>query len=119
MKYIALAFIAGLTAVMNGQTLHPGLTAQRDWSKTVHRFNLHKHMTNPTAKDRRAGVENSRRLARNAIKLGIDNNTHRQVSFCMYQFHNDTVDLNISTINDNRICKACCSKSTKWNHPGV
>jgi hypothetical protein len=85
MKFVALAAIASISAGANGRELHPGLTASRDWSKTVHQFNLHKHLTTPTAKDRRIGVENSRRLARNAIKLGIDDTGHREVSnhpFC-------------------------------------
>jgi hypothetical protein len=76
---VALAVIASMLTVTNGRELHPGLTATRDWSKSVHQFNLHKHLMTPTAKDHREGIENSRRLARNAIKLGVDNETHRKV----------------------------------------
>lgn len=92
MKCIALALVASLWTTTIGRELHPGLTVKRDWSKTVHQFNLHKHLTNPTAKDRREGVDKSRRLARNAIKLGIDNETHRKVCNYSYSYGHMNVD---------------------------
>lgn len=59
--------------------LHGGKTFEHDWSKTVKQFNLHHHLTTPTSRDLRNGVENSHRLARNHIKLGIDDEIHRKV----------------------------------------
>lgn len=59
--------------------IHPGLAFKRDFSKITHSFNLQKHLMTPTSSDLRGGVENSRRLARNAIKLGIDTEMHRKV----------------------------------------
>lgn len=75
-------FLSSLTLVTlaQGRELHEGLTHQRDWSKVSHQFNLRKHLMAPTTRDLRDGIENSRRLARNAIKLGIDDETHRKVS---------------------------------------
>jgi len=54
-------------------------TSKRDLSNITYQFNLHKHLMSPTKKDLRDGVENSRRLARNAIKLDIDTDMHRKV----------------------------------------
>ena len=48
-----------------------------DLSKKVKRFNLHQHLMSPTKRDLQGGVENSRRLARNAIRLGVGTETHR------------------------------------------
>jgi hypothetical protein len=48
-----------------------------DLSKKVKRFNLHEHLMGPTKRDLEGGVENSRRLAKNAIRLGVDTETHR------------------------------------------
>ena len=53
---------------------------RRDFSKATSQFNLRKHLTAATPRDRRNGVENSRRLAHNAIRLGIDDERHREVS---------------------------------------
>ena len=53
---------------------------RRDFSKATNQFNLHKHLTASTPRDRRNGVENSRRLARNAIRLGTADEKHREVS---------------------------------------
>jgi hypothetical protein len=45
----------------------------------VKQFNLHEHLMTPTKRDLRVGVENSRRLARNAIRLGEDDESHRKL----------------------------------------
>ena len=37
----------------------------------------------PTPGDLRDGVENSRRLARNAVRLGVDTENHREVSILL------------------------------------
>jgi hypothetical protein len=67
-----------LLAPTDGRKLH-GLVAERDWSKTAHRFDLHRHLKTPTTRDRLDGVEGSRRLARNAIRLGTDEQIHREL----------------------------------------
>ena len=53
---------------------------RRDFSKATNQFNLRKHLMAPTPRDHRDGIENSRRLAHNAIRLGIDDEKHREVS---------------------------------------
>jgi hypothetical protein len=52
---------------------------EKDLSKKVKRFNLHEHFMRPTKRDLPDGIENSRRLARNAIQLGIDDKTPRKL----------------------------------------
>ena len=76
-SFALLLFLAG--PVVQGRQFH-GLVAKRDWSKSVHQFNLHRHLTTPTTRDLREGVETSRRLASNAVRLGMGNETHRKVS---------------------------------------
>ena len=66
--------------------VRPGLTVHRDFQDTTHQFHLGKHLMNPTPSDLREGIENSRRLAGNAIKLGIDDETHRDVSIFPLNF---------------------------------
>lgn len=58
---------------------HPGLLYKRDFSEITHGFNLRKHLMAPTTSDILGGIDNSSRLARNAVKLGIDNEMHRKV----------------------------------------
>jgi hypothetical protein len=52
---------------------------ENDWSKKVKRFNLHEHFMRPTKRDLQDGIENTRRLARSAIQLGIGDETHRKL----------------------------------------
>jgi hypothetical protein len=68
-----------------------------DLSRKVKRFNLHEHLMSPTKKDLQVGVENSRRLARNAIRLGVGTDAHRALvaggndfEFLVTQFDLDT-----------------------------
>ena len=75
-----------LVPLVQGRELHEGLTHKRDWSKVSHQFNLGNHLMTPTARDRHVGIENSRRLARNAMKLGIDDETHRKVRVAPIRF---------------------------------
>jgi hypothetical protein len=45
----------------------------------VTQFNLYKHLMQPTKKDLEDGIENSHRLVRNAMRLGVDDETHRRL----------------------------------------
>jgi len=53
--------------------------SKRDFSKISHQFDLRKQLMTPTPRDLREGVENSRRLARNAVRLGVDTEKHREL----------------------------------------
>jgi hypothetical protein len=57
----------------------PKVKKEKDWSSKVHQFNLHEHLMKPTKRDLEEGVENSRRLARNAVRLGVDDENHRRL----------------------------------------
>jgi len=51
-----------------------------DWSKKVKQMNFRSHLTTPTAGELKSGAHNSRRLARNHIRLGIDEEHHRKLA---------------------------------------
>ena len=51
----------------------------KDWSSKVKQMNLRNHLTTPTAGELKSGAHNSRRLARNHIRLGIDEDHHREL----------------------------------------
>jgi hypothetical protein len=70
-------FFIFITAFAKGDD-GPKVT-EKDWSSKAHQFNLHEHMMRPTKRELQDGIENSRRLARNAIRLGIDDETHRKL----------------------------------------
>jgi hypothetical protein len=89
LAFVAVASIGLLASSSDGRKLHPNLLSKRDWSKVSHQFDLKKHLMTPTSRDLHDGVENSGRLARNAMKLGIANDEHRKVRLrpCAFQFH--------------------------------
>jgi hypothetical protein len=73
-------FFISFTALAKGDDApDPKGRKLKDWSKKVNQFNLHEHLMKPTKRDLEGGVENSRRLARNAIRLGLDDETHRRL----------------------------------------
>ena len=52
---------------------------KKDWGQKVKQFNLRNHLTSPAGMELKTGAENSRRLARNHMRLGIDEEHHREL----------------------------------------
>lgn len=77
---IIVAFLTtcSLFSIANGRGQSPTVK-ERNWGKTVKRFNLHGHLQAPTSRDLREGADGSRRLARNAMRLGVDEEHHRHL----------------------------------------